>query len=204
VTDSNQDAWLSLCGPFPGDDLKEASAAGGFDSILPPQVDPTTGGVYLWTRRISPPTDVMGSSTSFSDWLSGMLSRRQGTVSDSLRHIGQLDLHLGGAKLNDTKLTAIKEMTETWEQRESLRDLLAKFDNRVVLYVGETKCYDTRLEDHLAGRTGFSKRRKEMGHQWTDLSLLIVPMPGASQAQRAALERTLAVLTLAPLTSRAG
>jgi hypothetical protein len=200
---SDQERWLHVLGPFQGDALEQAHDAGGIDSVIDPEVA-QIGGVYLWTRKISPPSDAMANAGSFSEWLKEMLLRRQGVVSGPLSHVGQMELQLGGAGLTTEKWNAIEEISETYEQRKAVRSLLSEFDHKVVLYVGEAQCFETRLSSHLSGITGFSERRKLLGHQWSDLGLLLVPMPGSDKPQREALERTLAILTLAPLTSRAG
>ena len=188
-----------LCGPFHGSELADAFSSGTLSHVV--ERGPA---VYLWLRRLSPPSRAIANSDQFIDWLVNHLGRTQGVVEDQVRHLGGVQLRLGGATASPKKLETFSTLAKTRAGRRALQRLLSQFDYTVALYVGETDDLLVRIAQHLAGSTEFSRRILTLGYSWEELGLKYLPLIQSTAPERRALERALAILTLAPATARAG
>lgn len=190
---------VELSGPYAGDQLADAYRHNELDGFCD-----EGPGVYLWLRRISPTSEQIATQEAFLNWIRGELARSQGVVTDTLRHMGKMSLSVGGAHLDERKLKALGEVAGTRRERQHVQALLRQFDYTVSLYVGETQNVADRIRQHLAGQTDFSARLNEYGYAWGSVGLKYAVLDNWTASQRRALERSLAIFTLAPNTSRAG
>ena len=178
------------------------------DSTVDRVVPRETPGVYLWSRRTVSPTATLASYLLFSAWLTKQMMRTVGTVDGTLKHIGSMTLDLGGAgDLTESKLDSLAALGATRPGREVLRNVVSGVSHATTLYVGEADDLCARVGEHLRLETGFAQRAmgsEGFGYEWPELALRFVKLPGSTKAERTTLERLLAILTLAPSTSRAG
>ena len=190
---------FELHGAYRGDDLRDA-----LDNDELMGLCPELPAVYLWSRRVSPTSQDITTQDAFMEWLATELQRTQGVVEDNVKHMGRITWHVGGASLRDGKRQALAEAAGTRENRKKIQALLSSFDYHVTLYVGETDNLYARVKQHLTGASGFSQRLQAHGYEWEKVGLKYALVPEWTQLQRQALERSLAILTLSPTTSRAG
>lgn len=166
---------------------------------------PAEPGIYFWLRRLSPTSQELATKERFLDWLNSALLKKQGVVNDRIKHIGRVELSIGGSEL-DTKVKkdSLSQLAETRKDRLALQKLFSYFDYTMILYVGESENIQQRILQHLSNRTDFSVRLKEMDYEWEELGLIYCVLPELAMPERRALERILSILLLAPATSRAG
>ncbi|MCG5534211.1 hypothetical protein LRF89_12275 [Halorhodospira sp. 9621] len=190
---------FELHGPIEGLSLLDALENNELNGVCP-----ELPGVYLWSRRISPTSQNLATQDAFTDWLDSELSRRQGIVTDDVKHMGAITWYVGGSKLRNEKKQALADAACTRENRKKIQGLLRSFDYHVTLYVGETDNICSRVKQHLTGASDFSARLAQYGYEWEIVGLRYALLPGWTVKQRQALERSLAILTLSPALSRAG
>lgn len=187
-------------GPIRGDDLEEEYLSGSLKDSYS-----EISAVYVWCARISPRSSNIGTEPAFLEWIQKALKRPRGRLEDQVRHLGTVSLTLGGSSLSPNKLDLLRDLIRTYDDRRVFKAMLSELDYSTALYVGETEDLQIRLRDHLSGRSDFAQRCKQFGYVWQDLGLRYLQLPNDVPAShRRTLERVLAVLLLAPATSRAG
>jgi hypothetical protein len=194
-----------LSSPVLGSDLQAHSNSGGLEDYLSELELVEVPGIYLWQRKLSPEQIHVQNPSRFMEWLEDSISKPQGVVNDSLRHIGNIKMQLGGSSLKNHKLHEIEALVKDFDSAKKVLHMIEDVDFTQTLYVGESENLASRILDHFNGRTGFSSRLAELNYTWDDVGLRFYLLPrDVSTSQRRALEHIFSIWLLAPMTSRAG
>jgi hypothetical protein len=176
--------------------------------------------IYLWRRDFSPPAHVVQSGVVMADWLEKCLSWPFAKLGpQSLAHFVQLDgITIGGGGLTDIKRETLDELLRHESWRRFIQKYLASLTQVAPpLYIGEASNLETRVRDHLHGRSQFGAAILKQGVTWDGLQLAYLrvgapqdepdsdePSESKAKDRRTLLELIAARLALAGATSRPG
>jgi hypothetical protein len=201
--DATQVDYFFLSELHHGDRLKEQLDSDDLDFGL----DQYRGkqAIYLWLKRISPPSQAIVSTSAFADWIQASMVQVDGVAHGSIGHLGHVQFTFGRAAISQDKLDSLEALVGSMKTRRTIQRLFSELDFSIALYVGETADLSRRIREHVRGSTDFAKRLFSYGHTWEEVGLrfFLLP-PETTSTQRQALERVIASMLLAPATSRAG
>ena len=185
-------------------ELLEAVADGNLDVLVP-----DASAVYMWKRRLRPPTEARHDGRVLVEWVDEQLDTPQGSVRS--KRLGTFltaeRIDLRAARLPSSK----SEILRRWTSKERNRKWLVNFlqdlsEHAPALYVGETGNLRNRVRDHLKGRTDFSGA-VEVHFSWSDLDFFyyeLGPPREAGTEWRRTIEYVTTGITIGGFTQRPG